>query len=339
MVLPELNTRTPATVQLLPQFGQDGAPCIAVVIKQRFSVVRIGHVRREGGAQVRRVDELWEPEAEQSSIRRPADVGLRKPSTDVVVAGSAMAVHGEPTKVLDVSVRVGPVGKRLRVFGTRVWYPGVVGLSLTAPQPFQEVPLRWELAYGGLDTSNPRKLAHEPRNPLGRGVVADADSLKHKPAPQIEDPSDLISSVRSRPTPAGVGAIGPQFEPRLRLAGTYDDRWQKERMPLPPLDFDERYRNVAAPGLVCPSYLTGGELVEVEGMSESGQLRFELPKLFFGVVAVTAQGDVEHRPVLDTVLLEPNERRFELTWRSVVPVPKRARELSAINVFEKERLS
>ncbi|WP_338866763.1 DUF2169 domain-containing protein [Myxococcus stipitatus] len=74
------------------------------------------------------------------------------------------------------------------------------------------------------------------------------------------------------------------------------------------------------------------------GMNASGQVGFELPRLAFGVLAVTAKGRVEHRPVLDTVLLEPNERRFELTWRSVVPVPKRARELAAINVFEKERI-
>ncbi|QSQ11621.1 DUF2169 family type VI secretion system accessory protein [Myxococcus landrumensis] len=335
MSLPELNTRTPATVQLLPQFGMDGAPCIVVVIKQRFSVVRVGHVRRESGARVRLVDELWEPDAEESSIRRPADGGLRKPTTDVVVSGSAMAIHREMVKELDVSVRVGPVSKRLKVFGTRVWYPGVIGLSLTPPQPFQEVPLRWEYAYGGMDTSNPQRLANEPRNPLGRGVAADSDTLKHKPGPQIEDPSDLITSSRSRPVPAGVGAIGPQFEPRLRFAGTYDDRWQKERMPLPPLDFDARFLNVAAPGLICPSYLSGGELVEVEGMSAQGQFGFELPKLAFGVVAVLPRGEVEHRPVMDTVLLEPNERAFELTWRSVVPVPKRAQELAAINVFEK----
>jgi hypothetical protein len=336
MSLPELNTRTPATVQLLPQFGLDGAPCIVVVIKQRFSVVRIGHVRREAGAQVRLVDELWEPEAEQSSIRRPSDGGLRKPSTDVVVSGSALAVDRAPMKELDVWVRVGPVSKRLKVFGTRVWFPGVVGLSLTPPQPFQEVPLRWEYAYGGMDTSNPKRLAHEPRNPLGRGVAADPDTLKHKPAPQVEDPTDLITSARSRPAPAGVGALGPGFEPRARHAGTYDDRWQKERMPLPPLDFDARFLNVAAPGLICPAYLSGGEPVELVGLCEDGPLQFELPRLVFGVVALMARGQVEHRPVLDTVLLEPNERAFELTWRSVIPVPRRARELSAINVFEKE---
>ena len=43
------------------------------------------------GAQVRLVDEPWEPEAEKSSIRYPSDLFLRKPSTDVVVVGSAVA--------------------------------------------------------------------------------------------------------------------------------------------------------------------------------------------------------------------------------------------------------
>jgi len=244
----------------------------------------------------------------------------------------------KPVKELDVWVRVGPVSKRLKVFGTRVWYPGVLGMTLSAAQPFQELPLRWEYAYGGMDTSNPERAAHEPRNPLGRGVAADPSTLKHQPGPQIEDPEILISSSRARPAPAGVGAIGPQFEPRLRYAGTYDDRWQKERMPLPPLDFDERHNQVAAPGLICPSYLRGGEPVELVGLHEEGPLQFELPKWAFYVGSWTAQGEQEHRPVLDTVLLEPNMRSFELTWRACVPVPKRARELASITVFEKEWL-
>lgn len=336
MIPPELNTRTQATVRLLPQLGLDGAPCFIVVIKQGYTFSRPGQVRREPGAQVRLVDEPWEPDAEQSSIRLPTDMFLRKPSTDVVVVGSAVAPGRKPVKELDVWVRVGPVSKRLRVFGTRVWFAGALGMTLTAPQPFQELPLRWEYAYGGMDVSNPKKAAHEPRNPLGRGVAADPKTLVHQPGPQIEDPEALISSPRSRPAPAGVGAIGPQFEPRLRYAGTYDDRWQKERMPLPPLDFDERHNQVAAPGLICPSYLRGGEPVELVGLNAEGPLQFELPKLVFHVGSQTAQGQQEHRPVLDTVLLEPNAQRLELTWRAVVPVPKRARELKAITVFEKE---
>lgn len=319
-------------------FGLDGALCYVVVIKQRFLVHHMGVVRREPGAQVRRVDELWEPEVPESSIRNPSDVCLRKPGTDVVVVGSAMAVDARPVAELDVRVRVGPVSKELKVFGLRVWFKGALGLTLTAPKPFQSLPLRWEYAYGGMDTRDPKKLAHEPRNPVGRGVVADPDTLIHQPAPQIEDPSQLIRGARSKPAPAGVGAIGPSFEPRLRYAGTHDDRWQKERMPLPPLDFDERHNQVAAPGLVCPSYLRGGEPVELVGLCEDGPLEFELPKLAFHVGSETAGGSQEHRPALDTVLFEPNERQFEMTWRALVPVPKQARRLHSITVYEKEFL-
>jgi len=336
MIPPELNTRTQATVRLLPHLGLDGAPCFIVVIKQRCRFTRAGKVSRERGAEVRLVDELWEPEAEQGSIRRPTDMFLRKPSTDVVVAGTAVAPGRKPVKELDVWVLVGPVSKRLKVFGTRVWFPGALGMTLTAPLPFQELPLRWEYAYGGMDTSNPKRAVHEPRNPLGRGVAADSKTLVHQPAPQIEDPEALLSSARSRPAPAGIGAIGPHFEPRAGYAGTYDDRWQQERMPLPPLDFDERHNQVAAPGLICPSYLRGGERVELAGLSPEGPLQFELPKLVFHVGSQTPRGKQEHRPVLDTVLLEPGELSFELTWRACIPVPKRTRELESITVFEKE---
>lgn len=308
MHLPDLNTRTDAAVALLPKFGLDGAPCFLVVIKQRFRVRHMGKVKREPGAKVRLVDEPWEPDVPSSSIRYPADACLRKPS------------------------------KQLKVFGLRVWFKGALGVTLTDPRPFHELPLRWEYAYGGMDTSNPKKLAHEPRNPVGRGVVADPDTLLHQPGPQIEDPADLIRGVRSRPTPAGVGAIGPGFEPRLRYAGTHDDHWQTERMPLPPLDFDERHNQVAAPGLICPSYLRGGERVSLVGVCEEGPLQCDLPKLAFHVGSRTADGAQEHRPVLDTVLLEPNTRQFEMTWRALVPVPKRARELESVTVYEKEWL-
>jgi hypothetical protein len=335
---PDLNTRTDATVALLPKFGLDGALCLVVVIKQRFLVHHMSVVRREPGAQVRLVDEPWDPDVPESSIRYPSDASLRKPATDVVVVGSAMAPNASPVTELDVLVRVGPVSKQLKVFGLRVWFEGAMGMTLTPPKPFQSVPLRWEYAYGGMDTSNPKKLAHEPRNPVGRGVVVDPDSLLHKPAPQIEDPTSLINGARSKPAPAGVGAIGPGVEPRLRYAGTHDDRWEKERMPLPPLDFDERHNQVAAPGLICPGYLRGGEPVALVGLCEDGPLEFELPKLAFYVGSEAAEGEREHRAVLDTVLLEPNERQFELTWRAIVPVPRRARELKSVTVYEKEWL-
>jgi hypothetical protein len=109
----------------------------------------------------------------------------------------------------------------------------------------------------------------------------------------------------------------------------------RERMPLPPLDFDDRFNQAAAPGLVAAGLLRGGEPVQLLNMSERGPMEFELPRLFFGVSARSDARSTEHRPVLDTVLLEPSARRLELTWRALVPLPRRAGLLRAIRVVEK----
>lgn len=340
MNTPELQNASAATVALVPQLGRDGSNQVLVLIKERFSIhPGSARVTRVGEAEVRYADEPWDPDApEASSIKLPADVCLRKPSTDVIVVGSAVSKGLQPVKQLDVHVEVGPVSKSLRVFGTRVWYKGALGLTLGPPQPFTSVPLRWELAYGGFDTSDPDKPPlEEPRNPLGRGVTRSPESLVHQPGPQIEDPRDLISTVRTRPAPAGVGALGRHWEPRRSYTGTMDERWMKERMPLPPLDFDERHHQAATPDLICPEYLKGGEIVRILNMAEQGLYQFALPSLYFGVTARKDGKNTEYRPVLDTVLLRPtDEQTLELTWRTVVPMPRPSRRLEFIQVIEKE---
>ncbi len=339
MIPPELSKRTEAAVELIPQLDKDGSTKVIVVIKQRFSVRPSGKVTMAPGAQVRPVAEPWDPDhPESSSAKWPSDVCLRKPSTDVIVVGNALAPLRQRVTELDVLVRVGPLKRQLRVFGLRVWYRALGGISLTPPQPFEEVPLRWEYAFGGSDVSNPKKPAVEPRNPFGRGMACDPAKLIHQPGPQVEDPADLIHSQRSRPAPAGVGPVAPHVLPRSRYAGTHDGRWEKERMPLPPLDFDDRHNQIAPPELIAPDYLRGGETVQLVNVCADGPLQFELPKRTFGVTSRANGSRVEHRAVLDTVVLEPNARAFELTWRAAVPVPPKARDLAEIQVYEKAYL-
>ena len=47
---------------------------------------------------------------------------------------------------------------------------------------------------------------------------------------------------------------------------------------------------------------------------------------------------VEHRTAMDTVVLFPNERAFEMTWRAIVPVPRKTYRLEGIQVHEKRIL-
>jgi hypothetical protein len=336
--LPSLAKNTPATVDLVPSLGMDGAMVIVVIIKQLFYIDRRDQVTRKDGAKLRFIDEPWdEDDAEKSSVKLPSDLCIRKPSTDVILAGEAMGTYKPKVKQLDVLVQVGPVKKVLTVFGFRVWFKGVGGLSLTPPEPFETLPLKWEYAYGGFDDSDEAKgPLEEPRNPVGCGVARNAASLIHKPGPRIEDPRDLIASERTRPAPAGVGALGRHWEPRRKYVGTVDEAWVKERMPLLPTDFDERYNQLATPELITPEYLRGGELVQLVNVSEDGPMKFELPRLAFYVGARLENETREYRTALDTVLLQPQARTVELTWRTAIPVPNPARKLRAIHVHEKE---
>jgi hypothetical protein len=226
----------------------------------------------------------------------------------------------------------------VRVFGARVWYRGSAGMRLSDAAPFESVPLRWELAWGGADFRDPARPIEEARNPVGRGFVADPDTLDGVIGPQIEDPEALIATHRTRPPPAGVGAIGRHWLPRRNYAGTADELWLRERMPLPPFDFDARFHQCAAPGLTAEGRLRGGEPVLVHNMGAEGPLACELPRLHFFMGMRLRGAMVEAQPCLDTVTLLPNARRIEMTWRAVLTLPRRLTDVEFIQVHEKARV-
>ncbi len=336
MDLPALNTRTDAAVATLPLVDVDGSLVMSVMIKERFWINEDGSVTSGRDAEVRFVDVPGGEEGK--SVKYPADVCLRKPSTDVVVVGHAMAPDCAPVTELDCYIEVGPVKTALRVFGPRVWYEGATGIVLTPPEEFTTRALVWEEAFGGTDYEGDR-LAMEDRNPIGRGLAVDGRALVHEPGPSVEDPTDLIASHRSRPRPAGIAPVPRTFQPRLGYAGTMDQAWQDTRQPLPPLDFDDRHNQVAPPWMITPQPLRGGERARVLGMHPDGALEFALPRRSFYVGAELDGSMQEHRPMLDTVLVEPSDRRLEMVWRSAIPIPRPMRRLRMIQVHERKPLS
>src|SRR5262249_44792319 len=139
--------------------------------------------------------------------------------------------------------RVAGLAKTVRVFGDRVWKPGVLGLAMTDPEPFVAIPITYERAFGGADrtSDNPKKHDWERRNPVGTGFALDPQRLIEQKLPNVEDPKPLSGWGRSRPRPAGFGPIARHWLPRAEFAGTYGEKWQTERLPLLPEDFDERF--------------------------------------------------------------------------------------------------
>ena len=143
-------------------------------------------------------------------IRADTDFWHTKQATDVVVLGAARGGPGVCRS--EVSVKVGAVFKRVAVFGRRaVTWNSDGQPCIHAPEPFDEIPLNAEHAYGGLDwrvkpedADNPLMAAllqsdHPglyPRNPFGKGYLVVPGEVPEMEMPNLEDPADLLTAER-----------------------------------------------------------------------------------------------------------------------------------------------
>ena len=330
----QLKNHTPfkAAIAVFP--NERGVDSLYLVLKATFSIGRDVSIAREQ-LPVFLADE-FRGEPGRSSLKYANEMHLAKPSTDIVVLGSARSPDGRPAQYLDVSVQVANRKKMIRVFGERKWYRFENELRITPPAPFVSMPLIYERAYGGVHEvpQDRRRTTFDPRNPVGTGFLGSRNpaEMDRQPLPNMEDPARLISRPEDQPAPAGFGFLAASWEPRKSFAGTYDDTWQSRRAPYLPEDFQSRYFNAAHPDLVCPDYLRGGEAVTITNMSPGGLLRFNLPICEFDVMVRIEDRTETPDMNLETVLVEPDDMRFTLLWRGCVECDKKALKVHQIDV-------
>jgi hypothetical protein len=308
-----------------------------VVVKATFDIYPDGSCRLASSKDP--VRQLAVPYGEfgQSSLRYETDLFGVKPATDVLVHGDAIAPKGKAVTALDVSLRIGPINKRLRVTGDRRWELGVIGLRMSSPEPFERMPLVYERAYGGWDRSASDVKQHrlDDRNPVGTGFAVRGEHCKGLPVPNVEYPDQLIGDWKSRPAPAGFNVIDCAWSPRRELAGTYDENWRRNRYPSWAADFDARYNNCAPQDQQLPGYLTGGERVDIINMSETGELSFQIPRVRLGFRTRFGAERIDHEGQLCTVLVEPNVPRVIVAWQTSIIRNRRTDDLDETLVVEK----
>lgn len=313
----------------VPMSDHHGLMVVIAIVKGSFTVLDDGRVvPMEVPVQVRVNDELYDPESAEGSIRLPTDVTVEKRGTDVIVVGDA--ISAKPVTEMDVAVRVRDVTVPLRVHGERLFYQGMLGVAIGKAAPFVRKPIVYEKAYGGVTEDG---WIVESRNRAGVGVARSKSDLVGKPAPQIEHPARPHTSAGDHHPPVGFGAIRSHWSPRLELAGTFDETWERTRMPAMPLDFDLRANNQAHPSLIFDRHVAPGDEIAIMGMTPQGVLSFKVPDL---KVILRARSDVtgrvEVRPPIDTIVIEPNERRFEVVVRKAFPMGRGKDVLREIRV-------
>jgi hypothetical protein len=273
-------------------------------------------------------------EPAKTSLRMDSDLLAIKPGTDVLVDGAAHAPKGRAAATVPVSLRIGDLEKTLVVHGTRVYYRGATGLTVTAPKLFVTQPIQYEWAFGGADMAHPdpRKQGIDLRNPVGKGFAVDARRLENQQAHAIEYPGGNPQKTG----PAGFGPIASAWSPRLQLAGTYDDRWEKSKKPLLPNDYDDRFA-LSAPADQRPkSPLRGGETVTLLNLTPEGALRFTLPAIRFTLQTRFGAKSENQVANLATVFVDTAASKLSLVWQSELRVGARlVEQLDATTIEER----
>jgi hypothetical protein len=158
------------------------------------------------------------------------------------------------------------------------------------------------------------------------------------PVPNIEYLDQSIESSRGTTSPAGFGPIPCDWQPRRKLAGTYDETWQRSRQPLVPADFQDAYFRCAPGDQQVDGYLHGGEDVVLRNLTPDGFLRFRLPRVSLGFRTRFGRRAIHHRGQLHTVIIESEERRLTMVWQAALPCHHTLYDLKDTLIVEKQRV-
>jgi hypothetical protein len=320
----------------------DGRELLVVVVRGTFLIPKHGEEPTLSAEQVPLVfADTFTGKPGFSAPVCESDFAPYKPRCDVLLLGSAYAPQGKPATRVSVGLKAGSLTKSFAVVGDRGWEAGITGISPGRPTPFLTMPVSYDRAFGGLDnfhTDLNKHSAYRP-NPVGVGYHErlGSDLVDGTPMPNTEELNHSVTTPNGRHAPMAFGPMGRGWEPRYKLAGTYDQNWIDNIFPFLPTDFDEAYFQ-AAPADQQMSYLKGGEEVMLANLTPEGRTYFRLPTVDMPVVFFPKKGGKEEtRAVIDTLIIEPDLGRFTLTWRVSRPLKKNIFEVAQVLVGKMSR--
>jgi len=269
------------------------------------------------------------------------DYALRKSRCDVILNGSAYAPEGARKTKVTVSLKVGAVKKAFNVVGDRVWESPRFSIGASFARPFSIKPMSYDKAFGGNDNYHPDPNKHSAYmlNPIGCGYHDQLGSklVDGTPLPNTEEINKSVTMPNQKHRPMGFGVIARNWEPRYRYAGTYDQNWIDNVFPFLPSDFNDAYCQ-CAPADQQIDFIKGGEIVELLNLTPQGRTLFKLPEVEVPVVFFRKKGGKEEmQAVADTLLIEPDQHRFSITWRSSLPLKKNMFEIPQVLVGKKSK--
>jgi hypothetical protein len=261
---------------------------------------------------------------------------------EVFLCGKARPQGGEPSTRVEVGLTVGDVTRSLVVTGDRRWVPESEGdlssaATLSAPQPFTEMPLTWERSFGGtvwveID-EEAFMMAADPDNPVGRGMdptdaaLALGDQFQSpegyprvtqpRLAPNVEKAECLVSDSEGRGVPVAWTAVPMNCAAQSLRSVKVD--YPEDVQPVRP-EFQDAANLRAHPDWVIDVPRAAAPLM-IDGVAAEGPLSLNLPELRVYADYAFGQraGTTELAPAM--LVLEPERRLLTITFKKTFNFP------------------
>ncbi|MEQ9406785.1 MAG: DUF2169 domain-containing protein [Fuerstiella sp.] len=298
---------------VVPLTGRIGFPghSLTLIVKATFQLCPDG-VMQLADEQVPPTGDVPFPDTDDPAAapRYENDFAFFKPKADVLLTGHCHAPNGQPVQRLRVSLQAGQVSRALDICGPRSWHYTRREWTVTEPELFSSVELRYGLCFGGQGWD---------ANPEGIGFYDDQQKRSGDPLPlpQILPAGADLQSPDDTVEVAGFAPEGKWHGRRRQQLGTYDDHWEKHGWPWFPSDFSWQHYNAAPASLQVEEYLRGDEQIVLQNLHPvHSELTSQLPGLRIRCFVNPAGAAFKEVPThLDTLWIDSDNEQAILVWR------------------------
>ncbi|BCE02027.1 DUF2169 family type VI secretion system accessory protein [Marinicellulosiphila megalodicopiae] len=292
--------------------------CLSFIVKGTFELVQNELAKQIDSMPVTGDEfDLFNP---NKGLIYESDFAYFKENADLLLKANCHTPQQQPMTQCNVTFSVAGQSRTLTVIGDRYAMPSMMGESYSDPEPFTTMPINFEHSYGGVGFE---------KNTVGKGINSNESGVKWM--------HNVFDSSLGEKEPASFGPINRAWAQRSKKLGTYDEKWQKERWPWFPEDFEWAYFNAAHESMQFDGYLNGDESMAFENLHpEYEYFECRLPNILPRCFAVEPDGDEDFREIelkLDTVYVDMTVQQVQLVWRGIAQVKSQTfTELSHVYV-------
>ena len=264
--------------------------------------------------------EVWRSEY---GILESDDV-FKRGGVDILLFGNACAPNGTATRQMNVEVKLNNKSiNKIVVFGNRVWGKSILGMDISTPEPFTQMPLTLENAFGGKAEWDGLAVPFG-NNPYGKGYNYLKEDFIGKPLPNIENPEKLIKKWTDQPDPVGVACLPSLCELHARNNMVIKDGKIVKA--------NARFFNTAFPAMIADE-VQENDTIGISGMSPKPFV-FKVPKKCLKMKVTMGERCKEWEMYIEQIGIIVDKNQAFVTFRNPINYTLIPLEIRKCEIFQ-----